>query len=614
MNWEHLRAFLWLRWRLRVNQNRRAGTANVWLQRAFLIIGFVSAGLMLIGSFLAGLLVLPKASAPVLMLVWDGVIVLFMFVWMTELLVELQRSELLAMDKFLHLPVSLTGAFMINYLGSIFSPGVIVVLAAMVGLSAGLVLSRGVGMIGLFPLVTAFILAVTAIGYQFRGWLASLMVNKRRRRAIVTIAGLVFVLIVQLPNLLTQPWRARQLPEDRVEMQKEIETLDRALAANEIEKGQYQKQVRDVRNKYRNKRQSSWKLDDVTRVAGTVNLAVPIGWLPYGAKTSAEGRIVPSILGALGLTLIAAASLRRSYVTTLCLYRGEFVRGRPNQRHKNSVAVPEVAAAAASASPDLLEKRLPWLTEEASAITLASFRSLTRAPEARILFLSPVFMVLIFGSMILRGNTDPPELLRPLMATGGIAMILLVLSQLAGNQFGFDRNGFRTYVLSPTERRNILIGKNLALAPIALGLTSIFVLLVQLVYPMRIDHFIATLVQPVPMYFIFCIVENFLSMLAPMPVAPGSLKPVKPKGIQVLIHIGFLFLFPLALSPTLIPLGLEFLLSWSGWSSWFPVYLAVILVECAAVAVLYPAALDWQGGILQQRERRILEVVTSRSE
>jgi ABC-2 type transport system permease protein len=612
VNWEHLQAFLWLRWRLRVNQNRRAGAANVWVQRVLLAIGLVAASLMLLGSFLTGLLLLPRVSAPVLMLVWDGVIVLFLFVWMTELLVELQRSELLAMDKFLHLPVSLTGAFLINYIGSIFSPGVIVVLAAMVGLSGGLLLSRGISMIGLFPLVTGFILAVTAIGYQFRGWLASLMVNKRRRRAIVTIAGVVFVLIVQLPNLVTQRWRPRQLPEDRIEMQKEIEKLDRDLAANKIEKGEYRKQSQAVRNKYRNRRRSNLEMEDVVRVAGRVNLAVPIGWLPYGAKTSAEGRVLPSILGALGLTLIAAASLRRSYMTTLRLYRGEFGSSRPSPRHKGPVGI--VEAVASSPAPAFLEKRLPWLTEEASVVTLASFRSLTRAPEARILFLSPVFMVLIFGSMILRGNADPHELLRPLIATGGIGMILLVLSQLAGNQFGFDRNGFRTYVLSPAERRNILIGKNLALAPIALGLTFIFVLLVQLVYPMRIDHFVATLVQPVPMYFIFCVVENFLSMLAPMPVAPGSLKPVKPKGIQVLIHIGFLFLFPLALSPTLIPLGLEFLLDWTGWSTWFPVYLAVILAECAAVAALYPAALDWQGGILQQRERQILEVVTSKSE
>jgi hypothetical protein len=309
---------------------------------------------------------------------------------------------------------------------------------------------------------------------------------------------------------------------------------------------------------------------------------------------------------------IAAASLRRSYVTTLRLYRGDFANDRPKARRKDSTLVTETTAAPASVT--FLEKRLPRLSEEASAVTLASFRSLMRAPEARILFLSPVFMLLIFGSVFMRGNATPPELLRPLIATGGIAMILLILSQLAGNQFGFDRNGFRTYVLSPALRRDILIGKNLALAPIALGLTSIPVLIVQVAYPMRIDHFIATLIQTIPMYFVFCVVENLLSMLAPMPVAPGSLKPSKPKGIQVLIHLAFFFLFPIALSPTLIPLGLEFLLNWSGWSTWFPVFLAVVLAECIAVAALYPALLDWQGGVLQRRERQILEVVTSKTE
>src|SRR5262245_5560152 len=259
---------------------------------------------MLIGSFLAGLLVLPKVSAPVLMLVWDGVVVAFLFVWMTELLVELQRSELLSMDKFLHLPVSLNGAFLINYLGSIFSPGVIVIFAAMVGLSAGLLLSRGVTMLVLFPLVAAFFLTVTAIGYQFRGWLASLMVNKRRRRTIATIAGLVFVLLVQLPNILMQ-WRGRERREATAEMRKEIEQLDRALASREIDNSEYQRQTRAVRNKYRNGgRQDDPDLDEIGRVAAKVNLVLPLGWLPYGAMTSSEGRILPSLLGALGLTLI----------------------------------------------------------------------------------------------------------------------------------------------------------------------------------------------------------------------------------------------------------------------------------------------------------------------
>jgi hypothetical protein len=456
--------------------------------------------------------------------------------------------------------------------------------------------------------VTAFILAVTAIAYQFRGWLASLMMNKRRRRAVVTLAGLVFVLIFQLPNLLTQPWRAQQNAESRPEVQKEIEKLDRALKSNEIDKAEYRKQSRAVRDKYR-RGPDRLMLEELAKTAMPVNQVVPFGWLPYGAMRLAQGSVLPALLGAFGLTLIAAASLRRSYVTTLRLYRGEF--GNQRSKHKSSVAVPQ---ATASATPAFLERRLPWLSEEASAVALASFRSLIRAPEARILFLSPAFMLFIFGSVFLRGNSNPPELLRPLMATGAIAMILLILSQLAGNQFGFDRNGFRTYVLSPAARRNILIGKNLALAPIALGLTLIPVIIVQFAYPMRIDHFMATLIQAVPMYFIYCIIENFLSMLAPMPVAPGSLKPVKPKGIQILIHLGFFFLFPLALSPTLIPLGLEFLLNWSGTNTWFPVYLAVILVECAVVAALYPIVLDWQGGILQQRERQILEVVTSKTE
>ena len=67
MNWEHLRAFLWLRWRLRVNQNKRAGAANVWIQRVILFFGFAAAGVMLLGSFLVGLLAMTKASPTVLM-------------------------------------------------------------------------------------------------------------------------------------------------------------------------------------------------------------------------------------------------------------------------------------------------------------------------------------------------------------------------------------------------------------------------------------------------------------------------------------------------------------------------------------------------------------------
>jgi ABC-2 type transport system permease protein len=509
----------------------------------------------------------------------------------------------------LQMPVSLNGAFLINYLGSIVSPGVSLVLAAMFGLSLGLFFSRGVNMLVLFPLVGAFVLMVTSIAYQFRGWLAALMVNKRRRRTIATIAGLAFLVITQLPNLVMQPWRTRQPPQVRAQMQKEIEKLDQALAAHQIDRSEYRRQSQAVRNKYSRLNPTSWKFEDVRRAATTVNLAVPLGWLPYGVMRLAENDVLPSLLGALGLSLIAAASLRRSYVTTLRLYRGEFASTGPARKQHDAQMAVRIDA---SRPRLLLEKRLPWIGEQASAVALASFRSLSRAPEARMLFLTPVIMVVIFGSMIFRGNTNPPVFVRPLMATGGIGLILLILSQLAGNQFGFDRNGFRSYVLSPVERRNVLIGKNLALAPFALGLTLSVVVIFDFAYPMRIDHFIATLVQTAPMFFLYCMFENLLSILAPMPVAPGSMKPYKPKGVQILMQLIFFLMFPIVLSPILIPLGIELALNWSGWS--FPAYLVFGLLECAAVAALYPLVMRWQGDLLQQRERRILEVVTSKIE
>ena len=55
-------------------------------------------------------------------------------------------------------------------------------------------------------------------------------------------------------------------------------------------------------------------------------------------------------------------------------------------------------------------------------------------------------------------------------------MILLTMIQLVGNQFGFDRSGFRVYVLCAAPRRDILLGKNLAVAPLALGFSLVFVL------------------------------------------------------------------------------------------------------------------------------------------
>ncbi len=159
------------------------------------------------------------------------------------------------------------------------------------------------------------------------------------------------------------------------------------------------------------------------------------------------------------------------------------------------------------------------------------------------------------------------------------------------------------------------MGKNLSLAPVALGLGAGLVALLQVVYAMRVDHFFAALIQLVSMYLLYCLFANLLSILAPMRIASGSLKPASPKIVPMLLHVVFVLVFlPLALAPTLLPFGTDFLLGLYGWGEGLPICLALSAVECAAIVYLYRAILTWEGGLLQIREQKILEAVITKDE
>src|SRR5678815_1272341 len=206
MNWEHLRAFLWLRARLNANEAKRASSLTNTLNTTLMILAIIIGIAAFAGSLALSYYLVAKQSPEVVLYVWDGVVAAFLFFWLVILSVELQRSELLPLEKFLHYPISVSGLFLINYVASVLSEHVAVFLfiPAMLGLSLGLVIGRGVAMLWLFPLLLAFLLMVTAVTYQFRGWLAVLMLNKRHRRTVVTVITLVTMLLFQLPYLSTR--------------------------------------------------------------------------------------------------------------------------------------------------------------------------------------------------------------------------------------------------------------------------------------------------------------------------------------------------------------------------------------------------------------------------
>ena len=175
---------------------------------------------------------------------------------------------------------------------------------------------------------------------------------------------------------------------------------------------------------------------------------MPPGWLPLGTWYAAKGNPLPALLGTLGFGAIAALSLARAYRTCLRLYTGQYSAGR---RPTATVAASPLKKAAVPAG-NALERVLPFVSEPAAAVALGGFRSLIRAGnQDHVADTDHHVRCLWFDLCRAVGahNGNGP-------AAAGVwrhVAALLMMGQFLGNQFGFDRGGFRVFVLSAAPRR-----------------------------------------------------------------------------------------------------------------------------------------------------------------
>jgi hypothetical protein len=183
----------------------------------------------------------------------------------------------------------------------------------------------------------------------------------------------------------------------------------------------------------------------------------------------------------------------------------------------------------------------------------------------------------------------------------------------AGNQFGYDRAGFRAFVLSPIPRRDLLIGKNFGLLPLGILMMVIVISVSEWFRPMRVDHFVAVLIQTVPMYLLYCMAANVLSIVGPLTLKTGSGMPARNQGIRGFYPVIFMLGASLLLGLTFIPLGIEALLSLTSFA-WFPAYLVLGLLQAIASIWLYRVVLELEGVMLQRQEQNILAIVGGRTE
>ncbi len=581
MNWDQFGAILWLRWRLTKNALTRGGQVNAVLAILLAVLMGVAAVGAGVGGIAFGWISGSEASAPALLLIWDGILFAFFIFWTLGLTVEIQRSETIDLTRLLHLPISLQQVFVFNYLASHLTPSLAIFLPLMLGFSLGLAFGAGPVMALMIPVVLGLVFLVTAWTYCLRGWLAALMINKRRRRAIIVWITMIMILGGQLPNLVFNSPLFRH--------------SSRAVARSGNSPGGLV----------------------LSEPVLTAHWVLPPGWVGYSAKALKEHHVWPALGAAAACGLLGALGLRRAYRMTLRFYRGA------DQPAGSQPALARPAPAEPAAGPGLprrpllVERQLPGLPDDTAALALATLRSLLRAPELKMALIMPVIMSGVFGSMWFthaKPAAAPGQFVATFAGTLVVVVSMFSVSQMLSNAFGLDRNGFRALMLLPTRRHHILLAKNLAFFPFAAAIAMVLLLLVRILFGLPWTQVAASLVQVPAAFLTFCLCGNLLAIFAPYRMAAGSLQAKKPKAIVFVAAFASMLLLPLVLAPILIPPGLQLLFSFAGWAPWLPVNFLASLVLLALVIWIYGLLLPLEGRLLYRREQAILKEVTEDTE
>ena len=249
--------------------------------------------------------------------------------------------------------------------------------------------------------------------------------------------------------------------------------------------------------------------------------------------------------------------------------------------------------------------QLPLVPAELSAVVEKEVRYAMRNAQLRMMALMPLILIVIrvVNSQRLEPEQAAPGIFRTygsgLLATGGVLYVFLILAGLSCNHFAFEEGGMRTLILSPIDRRKILLGKNIAITLLALVFATILLTLNAIVFR---DLDAPKLLFIVLSFVIFAALSstigNWLSIRFPKRMRFG--KRLNVSGMAGLLLIPMVIV--LSTPPLLATLVGIFTLSL--------VYEYVALFVLAVLSVgLYFLMLNFQGRSLAKREIEILEAV-----
>ena len=255
--------------------------------------------------------------------------------------------------------------------------------------------------------------------------------------------------------------------------------------------------------------------------------------------------------------------------------------------------------------------QLPLFSPELSAVVEKEVRYAMRNAQIRMMALMPLILIVIRfvnTQRLGRERVLPPGIFLTygsgLLATGGVLYVFLILAGLSCNQFAFEEGGMRTLVLSPIDRRKILLGKNIAITLLALLFATILLILNTIIFrdldPLKLLFLGLSFVI---FAALSSMMGNWLSIRFPKRMRFG--KRLNVSGVAGLLLIPMVIVLGAApVVATLIGLFTRSLL-----------YEYAALFGFAVLAIgLYFLMLNFQGKSLAKREIGILEAVREPSD
>ncbi|MGH9871008.1 MAG: hypothetical protein ACRD9S_00930 [Pyrinomonadaceae bacterium] len=250
---------------------------------------------------------------------------------------------------------------------------------------------------------------------------------------------------------------------------------------------------------------------------------------------------------------------------------------------------------------------IPLMPPALSAVVEKELRYLIRNAQVRTLILAPLILLVVrfmnrrrFGqSGSSAFGTEFFKYGEGLMATVGVLYVFLILSGLYCNQFALEHAGMRTLVLSPVDRKIVLLGKNIAMSTLALVFSAGLLFVNELVFrDLTINAFLFTVLSFSIFALLISVVGNSLSIRFPRRMRFG--KRLNASGVAGLLMIPMIFVL------TLPPLA-------ATAAGYIAQSLLVEYVTLTVLAVFslgfYMLLISSQGHSLQRRELEILEAV-----